>query len=254
MLFHFKVFFFAVLFFVSLLIISERPVVPSWNFFLLTAGSLIALSVIAAHKLTDFWYTAYLPSTLALSVPLLLSLIDRGFETRVFIIAASVLYYGALLGIYRVRQNPEDKTARALLNVAALASLFFVFTAMYGLYLNYEVPLAILLGVYFFSSFMVTFQTLYGAAGSKKREVKLILLFAFSLGMIITELMWVVHFWPFGYLTIGVSMLINFFFLWRIAFDCIRDQFSWRQTIEESLALLVLLGLLVMTSPWNLVG
>ncbi len=254
MLFHFRVFFFATLFFVSLLIISERPVVPSWSFFLLTAGSLIMLSVIAAHQLTDFWYTAYLPSTLALSVPLLLSLIDRGFETRVFIIAASILYYGSLLGIYRVRQNVQDKTARALLNVAALASLFFVFTATYGLYINYEVPLVVLLGVYFFSSFIVTFQTLYGAIEPKKRLSKLILLFAFSVGMMITELMWVVHFWPFGYLTVGVAMLIHFFLLWRIAFDCLRDQFVLKQTLQESLALLFLLALLVMTSPWNLVG
>lgn len=254
MLFHFKVFFFAILFFVSLLVISERPVVPSWSFFLITVGSLIALSVIAAHKLTDFWYTAYLPSTLALSVPLLLSLIDRGFETRVFIIVASVLYYGSLLGIYRVRLNGSDKTARALLNVAALASLFFVFTATYGLYINYEVPLAVLLGVYFFSSFIVTFQTLYGVVETKKRELKPILLFAFSVGMLITELIWVVHFWPFGYLTIGVSMLTHFFFLWHIAFDCMRGQLAMKQIIQESMALLILLALLVLTSPWNLIG
>lgn len=252
MLFHFTVFFFSILFFISLLIISERSIVPAWSFFLITAGSLITLSVIAARKLTDYWYTAYLPSTLAFSVPLLLSLIDRGFETRTFIIAASLLYYGALLGIYRLRQNPHDKTARALLNLSALSSLFFVFTATYGLYINYEVPLALLLSVFFLASFIVAFQTLYTAAEPK--DTKRTILTAFVIGMLITELIWIIHFWPFGYLTIGIVMLINFFLLWKISFDLFRKQFDFRETLRESLVLAILIVLLTVTAPWNLAG
>ncbi len=251
MLFHFTVLFFSVLFFVSLLIISERSIVPAWSFFLITSGSLITLSIIAAKKLTGYWYTAYLPSTLAFSVPLLLSLIDRGFETRAFITIASIIYYGALLGIYRLRQNERDKTARAMLNLAALSSLFFVFTAIYGLYINYEVHLTILLSVFFIVSFLVAFHTLFTAWEPK--DTKLILLTAFTIGMLMMELIWVVHFWPFGYLTVGAAMLINFFLLWKISFDLIRGQFVLKNALQESVMLLFLLALLVMTSPWNLV-
>lgn len=161
MLFHITVLFFSIAFFLSLLIISERSIVPAWSFYAATCGSLVILSVIAARRLTGHWHTAYLPSTLAFSVPFLLSLIDRGVETRIFIITASGLYYLALLGVYRLHQAPQDKTARAMLNLAALASLFFVFAATYGLYLNYEVPLALLLGSFFVSSFVVAFQTFF---------------------------------------------------------------------------------------------
>lgn len=252
MIFHFTVLFFSALFFISLLIISERAIVPAWSFFLITSGSLIALSIIAAKKLTDYWYTAYLPSTIAFSVPLLLSLIDRGFETRTFIVIASVIYYGALLGIYRLRQNQRDKTARAMLNLTALSSLFFVFTATYGLYINYEVHLALLLSVFFLVSFIVAFHTLFTAWEPK--DTRLIVITAFTIGMLMTELIWVVHFWPFGYLTVGAVMLINFFLLWKISFDLIRGQFVLKSALQESLILLFLLALLVMTSPWNLVG
>lgn len=231
---------------------SERSIVPAWSFYFLACGSLIALSIIAARKLTGRWYTAYLPSTLAFSVPLLLSLIDRGFETRVFIIAASSLYYLALLGVYRLHQLPEDKTARAMLNLAALGSLFFVFAATYGLYLNYEVPLALLLGAYFCASFIVSFQTLFAATNHQAAQRALIL--SFVIGLLVTELMWAVHFWPFGYVTVGVAMLISFFVFWKYALDQLQGTFTWRRAWHEGVILLALFVLLLLTANWSLAG
>lgn len=252
MLFHVTALFFAVLFFAALLLISERPIVPAWSFYLTTCGALMMLSVVAARKLTGRWYTAYLPSTLAFSVPLLLSLIDRGFETRVFIIAASGLYYLALLGVYRLHQASQDKTARAMLNLAALASLFFVFAAAYGLYINYEMPLALLLGVFFIASSIVAFQTLFVA--TEPRDARRALVTAFVIGLIIMELIWAVYFWPFGYLTVGVVMLIYFFLLWKVSLELIRGEFSLRRMIGETLILFALLILLLLTANWRLVG
>lgn len=252
MLFHFTVLFFSVLFFLALLFMSERSIVPAWSSYLFSCGSLIALSIIAARKLTNRWYTAYLPATLAFSVPFLLSLIDRGFETRVFIIAASALYYLALLGAYRLHQSPEDKTARAMLNLAALASLFFVFAATYGLYLNYEVPLALLLGVFFATSFVVAFQTFFAATAPK--DTRRSLLLAFVMGILMTELMWVVYFWPFGYVTIGAVMLIHFFILWNMSVDNLRHEFNLVRTLREGAMLLGLLALLLVTAHWSLAG
>lgn len=252
MLFHFTVLFFSVLFFAALLFMSEQPVVPAWSFYLEACGSLIVLSIVAARKLTDRWYTAYLPSTLAFSVPLLLSLIDRGFETRTFIIIASGLYYLSLLGVYRLHQAPTDKTARAMLNLAALASLFFVFTATYGLYLNYEVPLTLLLGVFFSASFTVAFQTLFAAA--YPRDLRRTLLFAFIIGLLMTELIWVVYFWPFGYVTVGVALLTFFFVFWNASIDCLRDEFDWRRSLREGMLLVLLFGLLLLSAHWSLIG
>lgn len=251
MLFHVTVFFFSSLFFLALLYISGRSIVPAWSFYLIVCGSLISLSVIAARRLTGCWYTAYLPSTLAFSVPLLLSLIDRGFETRVFIIGASILYYMALLGVYRLHQAPQDKTARSMLNLAAVASLFFVFAATYGLYLNYEVPLSLLLGIYFLSSFIVSLQTLAATSDRGIRRQQFIL--SFVIGLLVTELMWVMHFWPFGYVTVGVAMLMFFFWFWNYALDHLQGTFIWKRAWREGLALLVLIGLLLLTANWSLV-
>lgn len=252
MLFHVTVLLFSVAFFLSLLIISERSIVPAWSFYATTCGSLIALSVIAARRLTGYWYTAYLPSTLAFSVPFLLSLMDRGVETRIFIIAASVLYYLALLGVYRLYQAPQDKTARAMLNLAALASLFFVYAATYGLYLNYEVPLALLLGSFFAASFVVAFQTFFAVTIPK--DARSALLFAFVVGLLVTELMWVMHFWPFGYVTVGMSMLVFFFLLWKIGSDFLQGEIETKQFMIQASILLLLLVLLIVSANWSLAG
>lgn len=203
----------------------------------------------ASRRLTDKWYPAFLPSVVSFSTLLLLSLIDVVFEQRVFVWFATILFYSALLGIYRLKLIPTDETARALLNMAALASLFFTYAAAYGLYLNYTVPLALLMLVFFLVTSIVAFQTLYWAGRDDAREI---LLTALALGMVMGELIWVVHFWPFGYLTIGATMLLFFYALWRVAIDLLRGTVVWKKLLIESVILLALLALLLATSPWRM--
>jgi hypothetical protein len=73
-----------------------------------------------------------------------------------------------------------------------------------------------------------------------------------ALGAVMGELVWTVHFWPFGYLTIGSAMLIFFFLMWRCILDLLRDNFVWRRMAIESIILVLLLALLMLTSPWRM--
>lgn len=249
MIFHFIVFLYSAAFFGMLSFLIRQPIVPSWTWYGITLLVFVVLSLAAARRLTDKWYTAYLPSVVAFSTLLLLSLIDVTFEQQVFVWVASVLYYSALLGIYRLKIIPTDETARALLNTAALASLFFTYAAAYGLYLNYDVPLALLIFVFFLVTVIVAFQTLFWAGRDDVREV---VLTALALGAIVGQGIWIAHFWPFGYLTIGATMLLFFYFLWRPTLDWLRGRVAWRQVLFESLILLVLLAVLLITSPWRM--
>ena len=42
-------------------------------------------------------------------------------------------------------------------------------------------------------------------------------LYSLVLGFCMTEIAWILNFWPFGYLTNGVVMLIFYFMLWNLA-------------------------------------
>jgi hypothetical protein len=249
MIFHFTVFLYAGLFFGMLTFLIRSPIIPSWTWYSLSTGVFVLLSLAASRQLTDKWYPAFLPSVVSFSTLLLMSLIDVAFEQRIFVWVAAFLFYAALLGIYRLKIVPSDETARVLLNTAALASLFFAYAAAYGLYLNYAVPLALLMLVFFLATAIVAFQTLFWAG---KDDVHEVLLTALALGTIMGELIWMVHFWPFGYLTIGAAMLIFFYVLWRGALDLLREMVTFRRILIESTLLLILLSLLLATSPWRM--
>lgn len=249
MVFHFTVFLFSAVFFGMLTYLVREPIVPSWSWYSLSVLVFVMLSLAASRRLTDKWYPAFLPIVVSFSTLLLLSLIDVAFEQNIFIWMATILFYSALLGIYRLKLIPSDETARALLNTAALASLFFTYAAAYGLYLNYTVPLALLMMVFFLATGIVAFQTLYWAGRDDVREV---LLVSVGLGMVMGELMWVIHFWPFGYLTIGAVALVFFYLLWRLAFDSLRGGVVWKKMLIESITLLLLIALLLVTSPWRM--
>ncbi|QQR78096.1 MAG: hypothetical protein IPJ68_03350 [Candidatus Moraniibacteriota bacterium] len=227
----------------------REPIVPSWPWYSLSLLVFILLSLIASRRLTGKWYPAFLPGVVSFSTLLLLSLIDVALEQQVFVWAATALFYGTLLGIYRLKIIPSDETARALLNMAALASLFFTYAAAYGLYLNYDVPLALLMFVFFLVTSIVAFQTLYWAGRDDVREI---LLTALALGTIMGELIWAVHFWPVGYLTVGSAMLLFFYLLWRCVLDLLRESFTWKKSLIEGLLLALLLTLLLATSPWRM--
>jgi hypothetical protein len=249
MIFHIAVFLYSLAFYGVLVWLSREPIVPSWSWYLASITVLIFLSLSASRRLTGKWYPAFLPSVVSFSALLLLSLIDIVWEQRVFNIVVSSLYYGALLGIYRLRQAPEDRTARALLNTSALAALFFSYAAAYGLYLNYAVPLGLLIAVFFVATTIVAFQTLFWVGRDDWHQVFLV---ALALGMIVGEIIWVLHFWPFGYLMIGSVTLILFYVLWRAALEIMGGTFEPKRMAIEGTVLLVLLALLLLTAPWRL--
>lgn len=249
MIFHFTVFLFSVAFFGMLSYLVRDPIIPAWSWYGISILVFVALSMAASRQLTDKWYPAFLPSVVSFSTLLLLSLIDIVFEQQVFVWVATILFYSSLLGIYRLKIIPGDETARALLNTAALASLFFTYAAAYGLYLNYTVPLSLLMLVFFLATGIVAFQTLYWAGRDNARKI---FLAALALGAVMGELIWLVHFWPFGYLTIGAAMLIFFYLLWRLALDLLRGSMTGKRMLIEGVTLLVLLTLLLATSPWRM--
>ena len=229
----------------------REPIVPSWNWYSLTTIIFVMLSMAASRRLTGKWYPSFLPSIVSFSALLLLSLIDIAFQQEVFVLVATILFYSSLLGIYRLKITPGDETARALLNTAALASLFFTYSAAYGLYLNYTVPVAVLMLVFFLATAIATFQTLFWVG---KDDVRAVFLSSVALGAVMGELIWIVHFWPFGYLTVGAAMLLFFYGLWRHILDLLRNTATLKRTLLESTILLLLLGLLLATSPWRMRG
>jgi hypothetical protein len=249
MLFHFSILFWSVAFFFGMWSIASDDRIPFWNGYLFSIGILVIISLISAKRITKRLRNSFVPLLLSFSAPSLLSLIDAPGEKFAFSLLATAMFYAAFLALYRIRFAPTDRTARSFLSIAALSALFFFYSATYGFYLNFSVPLSTLVFMFAIGSFGAAYQTLFPIVPKNRTRVALYsLVIAFSMG----EISWALSFWPFGYLTAGAAALGFFFVLWDMAGSLFQGSLSRKRTITYLIIVLVLVGLLVGTSPWQI--
>jgi len=249
MLFHFSIFFWSVAFFFGMWVVASDDTISFWNGYLFSIVTLSLFSLISAKRITKRLRNSFVPLLLSFSAPSLLSLIDAPGEKFLFSLLAASMFYVVFLALYRLRFAPTDRTARSFLSIATLASLFFFYSAAYGFYLNFSVPLSSLVAVFALGSFGAAYQTLYPILPKNRSRVALYSsVIAFSMG----EISWMLSFWPFGYLTAGSAALGFFFMLWDMAGSLFLGMLSRKRTIVYLVVVLALVGLLVGTSPWRI--
>ncbi|MEI9967060.1 MAG: hypothetical protein WDN67_05580 [Candidatus Moraniibacteriota bacterium] len=200
-----------------------NPVTPSWSWYLLAIVPLVVVSAVAVQRLTKRWSDAYLPGLLALTSPTLLSFVETEREQQTLILLCTGMFYFSLLGIYRLRHAPQDKTAQAIVSTAAMAALFFFFSSAYGFYLNFSFPLWGLMLLFFLGTTLTSYDTFIDVEPHNKERVRL---YSALLGLMMGELSWAMSFWPFGFLTTGALAAIFYFIAWEIAFDSFRKSLS----------------------------
>lgn len=251
MFFHFTIFFWSLVFSLGLELVALNPIFPSWSWYIFSIAPLIIISLIASRRITRRFSDAFLPGLLSVTAPTLLSLIDAPSERQAFVILSALMYYCALLGMYRLRHAPTDQTAQAFLNTAAMAAIFFFYAGAYGFYLNFSFPLWGLMLLYFFGTALTSYETFIGIE-REGIEKKRLILYSVLLGLLMGEMAWVMRFWPFGYLTAGAIALIFFFMAWDISFDAFHRTLSLKKAVLRILFFLVLIGILLLSTPWHI--
>lgn len=249
MVFHLSVFLWSLGFFLALQAVALYPLFLSWQAYLLSVLPLVVLSLLAGKRLTKHYADSIIPVLLSVVAPTLLGLIDYPMERQVFILLAVFMYYFALLGIYRLRHAPLDKTAQAFLYGAAMAAMFFFFSASYGFYLNFRFPLWGLMLLYF----LVTAGMMYELClGINHKAHDRVVFYSVLVGLVMSELIWIMSFWPFGYLTTGAIGLTFFFMLWEVAIDRFRHSLSLKKAVLHLTFFFFLILLLALSSPWRI--
>lgn len=251
MIFHFTIFFWTVIFSLGLEFIEINPFFSTWNWYIFSVVPLLIISFIACHRITKRYTDVFLLSLLAVASPTLLSLIASPKQRQIFIFLSAVMYYFALLGLYRLHHAPKDKTAQAFLNTASVAALFFYYAGVFGFYLNFSFPLWGLMVLYFFGTAFTSYKT-FSSVEVEGTEKKRLILYATLLGLFMSEMAWVMSFWPFGYLTAGSLVLVFFFLAWDIAFDVFHQVLSLKKVVMRILFFFFLIGILLWSTPWHI--
>lgn len=250
MIFHLGIFLWSILFFLAMQFVAAREYPSSfWGGYVFSVAVLSILSLVSAKRVTKRFRNSFLPIFLSFSMPSFLLLVDSPGEKTVISVIASGMYYLGFLALYRIRHAPSDGTARAFLSVSMLSVLFFFYSAAFGFYLNFSVPLWTLILAFSLGSFGAAYQTLSSALPDNRRRVAL---YSSAIAFGTAEISFLISFWPFGYLTAGATMLLFFHIPWSMADSLFLGTLSRKRTVGYLLMTLVLLGLLLWSAPWRM--
>jgi len=193
---------------------------------------------------------SFLSFSLAASALGLLYFIDNTREQQIFGLLVSVLFYMALLGIKRIRKNSFDMTARSLFSASLIAIIFLFYAVVYGLYINFNIPLWLFIGVHFIFVATVTLVSLRAYSSNYKR----IFLYSVVIAFAMIQLVWLANFWPFGYLTMAAISLMFYYILWDLVQMVFLEILSKKRIVITIVYCVVLTLAVLVTTQWLLVG
>jgi len=194
------------------------------------------------------WIFSVLPAMLAVSSIALLYLIGIWFEQQLFIILASFMFYLSIYGSQRLGEYDGDQTAKGMNTASTAATIFFTYAGVYGLYLNFNIPLWSLMFSYVAITYLVSYQNLIITNNENKRKVNI---YSFLLALSMSEIIWTMNFWPFGYLTTGAIALILYYVLWDIIQNYFLDNLSHRRIMANSIFFALIILIILLSSKWT---
>jgi hypothetical protein len=242
------------IFFLTLQIISNDSV-SSQLATLSTAGSLVAVLIFIA-LLVYFYQIAKrvsrsvgmtpIPVLLVTSTIGLLYFVQSVKQEFLLSLLSAVAYYFIHIALYRLRNYRKDKTARGIVAAGSVATIFLFYATSYGIYLNFAISLWVLMFILMLVTTLVSFQYFWLINDDKKN----VLNFSLVLGFVMAEIVWVLNFWPFGYLTTGVITLIFYYVFWDLVQCHFLNILSKRRVVVNMLVFALLVAMVLSSTRW----
>jgi len=254
MFFHAKIFlhtliFLGILEFISTDFIGDRLVI------LTSKNLLLSIIIFLALFFYLFQVSRKISRNLTMtSVPIffvagsigLLYFIQARWQQHFFILLCSIVYYFIHLSIYRLRSCRKDQTAIGILGGGNVAAIFLIYAVAYGIYLNFAISLWLLMAVIMLVTILITYQYFLLIRESKKSALN----YSVILGFVMAEIVWVLNFWPFGYLTTSVIGLVFYFIFWDIIQCHFLEKLSKRRIIANMILLGVIVTIVLSSTRW----
>jgi hypothetical protein len=151
-----------------------------------------------------------------------------------------------VLAGWRLVQYEKDETAKAMYNIATVATLFLWYAATFGWYLNLAFPVWGLMMTFA----VVTFLVAHASFSANLIDPKKKLVYSVFLAIMTAQVVWVQNFWPFGYLTTSTITLIIFFVGWELILSHFLGKFNIRTVFFEMFFLFVSAALILFSTKW----
>lgn len=242
MVFNFSIFFSSLLFLFGLEGVVFQP---DW---VLSFALLISfLTLQTSRRIGKRLFVGITPLIFALSSVSLLYLVDSMRQRQWLIMLSASVYYLAFLGIYRLRCYERDKTAQGVMAFVAMATIFLFFSSMYGIYLNFAIPIAVFMLTYSIVTGLLSYQYFVSL---DTIDIKRSRMYSLILGLSMSEIAWIVNFWPFGYLTTGVIVLMCYYLLWYLVQSYFLKMLSKKRIVAHFILFSLLIGMVLTSTRW----
>jgi len=211
------------------------------------------LNIIFSRKLFyGRWFMMMvLPSFFSIVTLALLFFIDQDVQRQLFVLIGLVLFYIVQLGSIRISLSRSDETGRGMIAASTIGTLFIFFAFINGLYVNYSVSLHNIIFVYFVVTFLLSWQFFIIL---EPKNVKKSFFYSTALSIFSTETFGFASFWPFGYLTTGIVLLIFYYVLWDMMQAHYMSLLTKRRVIVDISILAILSIAVLATTRWALVS
>ncbi|MBW6441042.1 hypothetical protein K0B03_03360 [Patescibacteria group bacterium] len=244
--------------------------------FALSWSSLFALFLVSISS--AFWITRYrfLPIILILlfttgSVLTLVTIGRSGFQ-QLYTELVSITFFFALIGLYRFfiqeeswmrKESMKPKILDSGFNLnqtIIMISVFLISSGMYGLYIDFDLPLwSFSITIFTTTLFSTIYLTRINFLKSKAEELHLDTMknktfnfYSFLFGLIIVELTWAVSFWPANHLTIGAIILAIYYPYWNILKNYLRNSLTRTIVSNNILFFFIFLSITIIFSQWTI--
>jgi len=241
-------------------------------------NSLFALFAISTFS--AFWITKYrfFPVILTVlfstsSVIFLLTLGKENFQ-YLYIIISSIIFMLALMGLNKFFVQEEDGSSGKnnksfgildsgfnLNQTIVLISVFLFSSGIYGIYIDLNLSVWVIMIVIFICVFLSTFYlTRINFLKSKGLELhldsaknKTFLLYSFLSGFLVSELIWAISFLPANHLTTGAIILCSYYVFWSVLRDYLRNSLTKKSVFLNLIFLVVFESFIIIANKWDII-
>lgn len=254
MFFQFQVFIYSLIFLGVLEFLSSDSVGSGLAFLSVNQQWLAILIFLAvlfyfyqvAKKISRRISMVAMPVVFAASSMGMLYFVQSEKQETLLITLATIAYYFIHLSLYRLKSCKNDRTAFGIIAAGCLAAIFIFYSVAYGIYLNFAIELWILMVALALITSIISFQYFWMINENKKN----VLNYSLILGLVMAEIVWMLNFWPFGYLTTGVINLIFYYVLWDMVHCHFRDELSKKRVIGNMIFFGFLVAMVLTSTRW----
>ena len=200
----------------------------------------------AAKNLSDRAYMTPIPVVYVISAFGLQYFLSSPVEKNVVAVLSAVGYYFIHIALYRLKIYQKDRTAHSIIAAGNVAAVFFFYSAAFGIYINFNISLWILMSLLALVTTLISFQYFWLI----KKDRLVVSSYSITVGLVMAEIVWLSSFWPFGYLTTGAISLIFYYVFLDLVSGYFVGNLSKKRVIAMLIFFVVMIVAVLAGSPW----